>query len=213
MNAPVIDEMFLLGSTPQGRHALRDLPPLVAGAALIDLASRRRLDHRGRAVHMIDATPTGHPVLDDLLAQIAASRRARAPWHWVFDLARPAIRGERQHLVNSGVLGSEEQVVLGMVPRTQHPVVALDTRQQIVDRVRAVVLADDVLAAFGRADVNTRALVSLLGAAYHSRRTAAALFPEIDARTLRSRLKRVAADHWAVHGTAQAVRITNAARA
>ncbi|GMA39876.1 GOLPH3/VPS74 family protein [Mobilicoccus caccae] len=213
MSHALVDEMLLLGSTEPGRHALRDLPTLVAGAALADLAERGRLDCPGRTVKVLDATPTWHPVLDDLLGRISATRRGRTPWRWVFDSARPTTQAEREYLVSTGTLGSEEDVVLGMLPRRRHPVIDTAAQQSVVDRVRDVVLAADASAAADATDADTRMLVSLLGTAYHSRRTAAALFPELDARTLRARLKAAARPHWAVAGTAHAVRLVNAAQA
>lgn len=209
----LIDDMLVLGSTHEGRHALRDLPTLVAGAALADLSALGRLDCPHRTVRVVDDTPTDHPALDDLLGRIVATRRGRTPWRWVFDSARTTTRAARDHLVHTGVLGHQEDVVLGMLPRTRHPVADLQARQEVVDRVRSVVLAADVDQAVRDADADTLTLCALLGTAYHARRTAAALFPELDARTVRARLARVPATHWAVAGTAHAVRLVNAARA
>ncbi|WP_040160563.1 GOLPH3/VPS74 family protein [Mobilicoccus massiliensis] len=213
MSAALVDQMLLLGSTPEGRHALRDLPTLVAGAAMADLAARGRISCPARTVQVDDDTPTGHPVLDRLLARIADTRRGRAPWRWIFDTGRSITQAEREHLVQTGVLGTEEDVVLGMLPRTRHPLRDLAAREQVVERVRSVVLAADVRAAAEAADPQTRMLVDLLGTAYHSRRTAAALFPELDARALRTRLKTAPGKHWVVTATAHAVRLVNAARA
>lgn len=213
MSTALVDQMLLLGSTTEGRHALRDLPTLVAGAAFGDLALAGRLSCPGRRVHVEDPTPCGHPVLDELLAQVVGVRSERTPWRWVFDSARPVVAAEREHLVEVGVLGTEEDTVLGMLPRVRHPMRDTAPREEIVRAVREVVLADDVAAAASCADEGTRLLVSLLGTAYHPRRTAAALFPELDARRLRSRLAAATEEHWVVTATARAITLTNAARA
>ena len=63
------------------------------------------------------------------------------------------------------------------------------------------------------ADPGTRMLLALLGTAYHPRRTAAALVPELDARELRTRLAEASTSHWAVTGTSRALTLVNAARA
>ncbi|MDO5626861.1 MAG: GPP34 family phosphoprotein [Mobilicoccus sp.] len=209
----LVEDMLLLGSTPEGRHALRDLPTLVAGAALADLAHLDRVDAPGRTVTVLDPTPTDHPVLDDLLGRMVATRRPRAPWRWVFDSARPLTDATRTHLVQTGLLGRQEDVVLGMLPRTRHPVVDLEAQQRLVEEVRAVVLADEHHADGASPQAaHTIMLCSLLATAFHSRRTAAALFPELDARELRTRLRSISTPHWAVAGTAHAVRLANAAR-
>lgn len=226
MRLSLIDEMLLLASTDEGRHALRDLPTLVAGAALADLGLRGRLDSPARVVTVIDTSPTGHPVLDDLLASVAALHRQRPAWRWAFDSARSLTRAEREHLVDVGVLGRQDDVVLGMLPRTRYPIADPEAQRQVVERVRDAVLGPQPIAHPGAshreepngqahapddADLETRLLVSLLATAFHSRRTAQALFPELDARALRTKLRAASLPHWAVAGTAHAIRLANAA--
>lgn len=213
MTAAIVDEMLLLGTTDDGRHALRDLPSLVGGAALADLALAGRLTCPGRTVRAEDTAPTGHPVLDDLLTKVAAVRSERTPWRWVFDTGRSLLAAERAHLVSRGVLGREEDTVLGMLPRVRHPLHDEAARTEPLGRVREVVLAEDIPTALAHARPDTRMLLALLGTASHPRRTAAALFPELDGRSLRVRLAEASTTHWAVTGTSKAITLTNAARA
>ncbi|GAB49544.1 GOLPH3/VPS74 family protein [Mobilicoccus pelagius] len=213
MTAAVVDQMLVLGTSPEGRHAVTDLPCLVAGAAFADLALAGRLACPGRTVRVEDETPTGHPVLDEVLANVATVRVPRTPWRWVFDCARPVLGAERRRLVDEGVLGAEEDTVLGMLPRVRHPLLDVPLRDEILERVRTVVLADDVTAARDEARPDTRMLLSLLGTTHHPRRTAAALVPELDARRLRARLGDASTPHWVTTGTARAITLANAARA
>lgn len=206
MELTLADEMFLLGTTLQGRPAIRDLPYLVAGAALADLAAARRIDAPQRALLVRSAESVGDPVLDALLARMTATGRPRTPWRWVFDEGRPLLRAERSKLVDAGLLGAEHDVVLGVIPRTLHPVRESGPHEAIVARVRDVVLGRT------QPDPRTRVLVSLLGVAYHARRTARELFPEIDAPTLRDRLQALGDGHWVTTATANAVRLVRATR-
>src|SRR4029453_19627126 len=65
--------------------------PGLGGAVLAQLAIAGRITVSGRQVRVVDAAPTGDPLLDGALAGIAAERRPRKP----ADLGRPLSRGLR----------------------------------------------------------------------------------------------------------------------
>lgn len=213
MSTALVDRMLLLGTTEEGRYALRDLSVLVAGAAFGDLALAGRLACPDRVVRVAEESPTGHPVLDALLARVAAVRAPRTAWRWILDSARPVLGAERDHLVEVGVLDRQQDTVLRVLPRVRHPLRDVAAREEALCSVRDVVLAEDPAAAAARADEGTRLLLGLLATAHHPRRTAAELFPELDAARLRARLSEARGEHWVVTATARAVTLTHAARA
>jgi hypothetical protein len=85
-----------------GRSQAVDLG--LGGAVLAELAIAGRITVSGRQVRVVDAAPTGDPLLDGALAGIAAERRPRKP----ADLVRTLSRGLRatvlHRLVDQGVL-------------------------------------------------------------------------------------------------------------
>lgn len=199
------DEMFLLGTTKEGRPAFRDLPYLVAGAALADLAAADRVDSPRRALYVLDSTPVGDEVLDSLLGRLTAAQRPRNPWRWVYDEGRPLLRAERERLTNAGMLGTDHDVVAGFLPRTRHPVHA-GARDPIMRRVRASLVDGE------EPDARTLVLLGLLSVAYQARRTARELSPEMEAPELRSRMRELAEPTWVTQATANAIRLAGARR-
>lgn len=197
--------MFLLGTTQEGRPAFRDLPYLVAGAALADLAAAHRVDAPRRALTVLDASPVGEDVLDSLLHRLAAAPRPRNPWRWVYDEGRPLLRAERERLTNAGVLGTDHDVVAGFFPRTRHPV-RPGARDPIMGRVRASVVDGEDPSA------RTLVLLGLLSVAYQARRTARELSSEMEAPELRSRLDELAEPTWVTRATANAIILAGARR-
>lgn len=212
MTRALVDDVTVLGLDEDGRAVLPDLPYLVAGAALADLALSGRVERPDRTVIVTDGRPIGHPVLDAFLTRIADTRRGRSATRWVFDSARWLGRVECDHLARTGVLRSTGDSVLGLIPRTRYAVADPAARAALLDRSGALLLGDAPTLADTAADPHDRMLLSLLGTTSQPRRTAAVLAPEVDAPGLRARL--TATDgHWVITGTARAIRLVHAARA
>ena len=88
-----IAEMFLLLSLDRQRHrfiygALYHASPALAGAVLMELEIKGRIEFRRSSVVSLNSSPVGDPVLDQTLALISASRRARSINYWIKRLAR-----------------------------------------------------------------------------------------------------------------------------
>jgi Golgi phosphoprotein 3 (GPP34) len=117
--------MYLLAfDTDKDRLTSRSQLGLVLrAAALADLYLTGRLtDVRGRA-SAVRGEPTGDPVLDDLLAQIAAHRPR--PWHrWVGRQERAIVRAVREQLADGRHLTVEHRAILPdrVRPRDRHAV-------------------------------------------------------------------------------------------
>ena len=63
---------------------------VIAGAVLMDLAIRDRIDSDLKELRVVDKTPTGEPLLDGALAEIAAAGERRPSSEWIGELANDA---------------------------------------------------------------------------------------------------------------------------
>ncbi|MEV6825725.1 GPP34 family phosphoprotein [Amycolatopsis sp. NPDC051102] len=153
---------------------------LVRAAALTDLVLRGLVGDAAGRPEVRGAGGTGHLVLDDLLAELAADphRKWRA---WVRRGARGTLQSLEAQLDAAGVLTLRTSRVLGLFPR-RRPVVR--------DAATAAALRDEVVSAL-RSDspvpAEVAALTSLAAAAELS-----AVLPRGERRRRRERLARLA---------------------
>jgi golgi phosphoprotein 3 len=96
----------------------------LAGALLADLAVRQRIAITGRTVTALDTTPVGEPLLDETLALVTGSTKARDARGWVTEVAYH-VKHVRERLcdglVTQGVLRHEEHTTLLVFRRTRYP--------------------------------------------------------------------------------------------
>jgi hypothetical protein len=93
----------------------------VAGALLSELHLTGRLTVDGSVLVPVGGPPTGDPILDELLEEIAAS--SRTPREWVTHLSRTGLT-ERllTQLVESGQVEIDHHRNYGLFPETWYPV-------------------------------------------------------------------------------------------
>lgn len=134
------ETLLLLGfdaETGTARYGL-DLSYALAGAQLHELALAGRIAVEPERVTLVDATATGDPQLDELLAKIASTRdEPRKPGHWVMKRKSKAVPLYMRRLVHSGVLRSRRTRILGLVPRTIFPIVDQQTHAQAREGIDA----------------------------------------------------------------------------
>jgi hypothetical protein len=122
MEANLAERLLLLAykddGTPDGDTEAVDYG--LAGAVLMDLMLAGRLGLAGGQVVVTDATPTGDPVLDEVLATIGAAKSAEPPQEWVERLTRLRDR-LLDRLVERGVLRRERDRMLWVIPYTRYP--------------------------------------------------------------------------------------------
>ncbi len=134
----------------------------VTGAVLADLISlgRLELDDRGR-VGVVDASPTGDDLFDDVLAEVAALKKPRTLKDWVLRTGRSKLhvmpRLERR-LVDRGILREEEGRILWVFPTHRFPELDHTPEMLVRERIRAVVLGG------GQPDARTSMLLALVKA-------------------------------------------------
>jgi hypothetical protein len=165
----------------------------LGGALLLELALAGRVDVVDKRVAVIDPRPTGDTLVDDALTLIAAER-GRRPGHWVTRLAkrtRPLVLSE---LVRAGVLRVEKDKVLGVFPRTKYPAVH-GAEAETLRRLKAAVVGD------GPVDPRTAALCALVSATDLDR----TVFPGIERRRVKARLKEISEGAWAAAAVRKAI--------
>jgi len=119
----------------------------LSGALLAELISlgRLALDDRGR-VRVVDASPTGDDLFDDVLALTAERKKPHTLKDWVLTLGPSKVkvleRLERR-LVDRGILREEEGRVLWVFPTHRFPEMDGAPEQRVRERLRAVVLGGD----------------------------------------------------------------------
>jgi hypothetical protein len=147
----ILEEIVLLTIDPRsgrlrggGEFSVRYA---LAGAVLFDLALARRIDTDVDAITVVDPTPTGHPIQDGLLAELAAKggpRSVRGCVEQIF-LQRPDLEGAAlAELKDKGIIRHETSKLLWVIDRHRFPLVDGAPRQHVTARLAQVVLNDDI---------------------------------------------------------------------
>ncbi|MEV6303683.1 GPP34 family phosphoprotein [Actinoplanes sp. NPDC051861] len=201
----LLDEFMLLAHDRLGRR-IADTTRLdygLGGAVLLELAMAERIDVVDKKVAVLDRSPIGDPLVDAGLARIDADSRRRKAGHWVNKLAKGTRQQVLDRLVTTEVLDVERSTVLGFIPRTRYPwvggheaVAATDARE----RMRAALLG-------ATPDPRTSALCSLIAAVEIDRK----LFPDMDRKVVRRRLKEISEGAWAAAAVRKAIQEVQAA--
>jgi golgi phosphoprotein 3 len=134
----------------------------VSGAVLAELISAGRLgmDDRGR-VSVIDASPTGDDLFDDVLAQIVERKKPRTLKDWVLSLGQGKLKVVQRlesRLVGRGILREEEGRILWVFPTHRFPEMDSTPEMVVRERLRAVVLGGET------PDARTSMLLALVKA-------------------------------------------------
>lgn len=115
----------------------------LAGAILMDLAFALRIDTDLESLMVLNENPTGIPMLDRVLAKIAARPKALDAQFWVRLLASEEAGTIREEalasLVDRGILEQRERRRVG-----HHPMRDGTAQREIKLHIREVVLSDDI---------------------------------------------------------------------
>jgi hypothetical protein len=127
------------GAAPSGDFAL-------VGAILAELTLAGRISAGATTLTVTNPAPTGDPLFDRVLAQLAAETRARETRHWIELLGadaeayREALFGR---LVQKGVLRREEGRFLWVFPERRYPAVSGREEREVKARLLGVLFHDD----------------------------------------------------------------------
>lgn len=181
------EDLYLLASDGTSGRLLVDPVHLdlgLGGALLLDLAVRERVSLRDEHVAVVGGQPTGEPLLDSALAEIAGQPRPHGCDHWVRHLARGAHHSVQNHLVALGVLRRDDHRILRVIP--VHRTHETDGRlhHDLVDHLHDAVVLDHA------PTPETAALAALALAVGLDRH----LFPRADRRAVTQRMVEVSAE-------------------
>lgn len=119
----------------------------LAGAALLDLAFADRIDTDLEALVVVDPSPIGNPMLDEILSRIAARTDTTDTQTWVRMLATDDAATVRElalaSLVERGVLERREEQFLWTFGSVRHPTLDDGPERDIKARIEAA-LSDDI---------------------------------------------------------------------
>lgn len=159
----------------------------LAGAVLMELLIEGRLTARDGRLEVSDASRTGEPVLDHVLARVRETRRLRDLRGWVDRLATPELRElVVDRLVDRGVLSRESGRVLWVFASSRYPERDPAPEQRVRRRVRRAVLEER------HPGVHLAALVSLVEACG----LVGEIFSQEELRRARPRLERIASGEF-----------------
>jgi hypothetical protein len=163
MELNLAEELLLLGMDDKSGEIILSastaLPYGIAGALLIELFLRKRIDMSNDIVVVRDETPTGDEILDEALHLLKIKVTHESPKHWIRtfnstidNLIDRIIEG----LVVKGILKKIEKKILWIIPVDTYPL--LDPMPEVKTRllVREIVLENL------EPDERTLALLSLI---------------------------------------------------
>jgi Golgi phosphoprotein 3 (GPP34) len=194
----VTEDLVLLLLSPDTGRSLVDSTSLdraIGGALLLDLAISDRITADGDGakarLSVVDAAPTGDPLLDDALGRLDKPMRAQKA---VERLARGTRTPVLERLVERGLLRRERPRLLGVLPVTTWPAADPGPGKELRGRVAAV-LRDGA-----QADQHLGLLISLVHAVKAEHKIV-----EGARRQLRARAAEVAEGDWAGQAVRKAV--------
>jgi len=149
----ILEEFLLLALDDSvGRFyplARSTLDCTLAGAVLMDLSLRHRIDNDLHDLFVTDASPTGSPVLDPALAILARSPvlTPKPIAAWLRDLSASSDdlreRALRQ-LEALGILRREDTKILWVFGSRRYPLLHQKEQREVKLRVLGVILRDDI---------------------------------------------------------------------
>ncbi len=119
----------------------------LAGAVLMDLALRSKIDADLEKIMIIDSGPTGEPMLDGPLRSIAESPEPHSPREWVGRLVPDATDIEEMalaRLVERGILRREDRKILWVFSTRRYPMIDDTEEKEVKRRLVDILMSDDI---------------------------------------------------------------------
>ncbi len=151
MSITVCEEIILLTVNDEGK-LLRWSEELavraaVAGASLIDLAFRGRIDNDVKDLFIVSKEPTGEAHLDMALTYLTG-KGDRIPIQTavydVMEVAREVHAAALQRLVDKGILAKKDESFLWVLKSRRYPPLSSVIQQEAKLRILSVLMSDDI---------------------------------------------------------------------
>lgn len=197
----LVDELLLLAyDDTSGRNRADHLEIGLGGAIMLELTLAERIDVVDKRVRVLDASPTGDRLLDEVLRRIGEDK-PRKPQAVVQRASKGLTQTVLDDLVARGVLRFNRDRLLGVFPF--HRYLPDDPTAEADARARLAAAVD----AGAAPDARTAALASLV---YALKMHSVAL-PGRNQREVRKALKAISEGSWATDATRKAVEAAQAA--
>ncbi len=125
-------------------NAQSTLPYGLAGAFLAELALAHKIYLDDNRLGLVDATPTGDGLSDEILANMGAEEKHRRISHWIDVIGRKrTVRRVAERLAQHGVIRIEKKHFLWVIPYEVYPGVDASAKFSVKQHLRAVVFAGE----------------------------------------------------------------------
>ena len=119
----------------------------LAGAVLMDLALRSKIDTDLEKLTVVDPTPTGEDILDGFLKKISESKKEKNTFYWISEIAKSGaeIRDKAlESLVSRGILRVEEKKILWVIGVRRYPTVDDTQEKEVRRRLTELLNSEDI---------------------------------------------------------------------
>jgi hypothetical protein len=119
----------------------------LVGAVFFDLALARKIDTDTESIQVVDTALSGNPILDRMLARMAARRDLKTVRDWIEEmfLRRDDLEGEAlQSLISRGILRHEQSKLLWVIDVESFPMIDRKPQQHVKVRLARTILSDTI---------------------------------------------------------------------
>ncbi len=144
------DIILLLLDDDSGKLASIDLMTLnyaMAGAVLMDLALRNKIDTDLESLIVADSTPTGLQMLDTYLDKISSENKENNTRYWLTELSNygeDIVDSALNMLVEKKILKTEEKKILWVIGTRVYPMVDDKEEKEVKRRIVDLLMSDEI---------------------------------------------------------------------
>ncbi len=144
------DIILLLLDDDSGKLASIDLMTLnyaMAGAVLMDLALRNKIDTDLESLIVADSTPTGLQMLDTYLDKISSENKENNTRYWLTELSNygeDIVDSALNMLVEKKILKTEEKKILWVIGTRVYPMIDDKEEKEVKRRIVDLLMSDEI---------------------------------------------------------------------
>ncbi len=145
----LFEELFLLSiHEDKGTYiksSVDRIKPGLVGAILAELALLGKFQtNDNHRLHLLDTSPTGDELLDEVLEMLKGSEKERKWGYWVSQLNQKFDKVSKtvsERLVEKGIVTQDDDHMVWVTPSPFHPEVHASTKYMVNQHLRSIVLA------------------------------------------------------------------------
>lgn len=144
------DIILLLLDDDTGKLASIDLMTLnyaMAGAVLMDLALRNKIDNDLESLIVADSTPTGLQMLDTYLDKISSENKENNTRYWLTELSNygeDIVDSALNMLVEKKIIKTEEKKILWVIGTRVYPMIDDKEEKEVKRRIIDLLMSDEI---------------------------------------------------------------------